>query len=157
MTSLIDKLLNGIDAAGAPGVIAVAAGDERLRVELIDGDTLAVSFTELRCETRRLAGADAARVRGVADRITLRVKYLLEPLAPVEFDDEQAVVQLRSVDPPRDAQGPTYYEVLVTTGGAVTLRRYHKAPGAPRSVVPATVTREVLRKLVDDIVASVGA
>jgi hypothetical protein len=157
MNALANELLNAVDAAGVAGAVAAGSGDDRLRIELSGCDTLAIVFAELRLETKQLSGATAPRVRAVADRLTSRVRYLLEPLAPVEFDDEQAVVQLRSVDPPRDAEGPTYYEVLVTTGGAVSLRRFQKSPHAPRRVVPTTVTREVLGKLVDDIVASVGA
>ena len=92
----------------------------------------------------------------MADALTQRVTYLLEPLTPVEIDRDLAVVQMRSVDPPTDAESTAYYELLVKTGGSLSLRRYRKPRGALREPIEATVTREVLTRLIEDFVASIN-
>lgn len=156
MSALADQLLQQIDAAGPGATVSVRDEGDRLVLGLSSHDQLALAFTELRLETDRLADAKVDRVREVAQAITNRVSYLLEPLTPVEIDRELAVVQLRSTDPSQDSEGPSYYEVLVRTGGSISLRRYKKPKGAIREPIDATVTREVLGRLVGDFVACVG-
>jgi hypothetical protein len=63
------------------------------------------------------------------------------------------VAQLRSSPPQRDDDGRSYYELTVRRGGEISLCRYRKEPGAARVQIPATVTREVLLRLVDDFEA----
>jgi hypothetical protein len=63
-------------------------------------------------------------------------------------------VQLRSNPPQRDDDGRTYYELLVRRGGEIALTRYRKENGAARRPIAATVTREVLLRLVADFSAA---
>lgn len=153
---MASRLLTQIDSAAPGAAVSVTNGDDRLRLGLERVEPLAVSFSELRLATDRLADASVDRVREVAQRLTRRVTYLLEPLTPVEIDRELAVVQMRSVDPPRDGEGSTYYELLVKRGGSLSLRRYRKPRGSLREPIDATVTREVLGRLADDFLASVS-
>ncbi|MEN0110758.1 MAG: hypothetical protein AAF805_08545 [Planctomycetota bacterium] len=156
MSDLGQRLLGAIDAAAPGGVATADEGADRVRVGVAACDTLSVAITELRLSTPRLAEADADRVRAVADRLTERVTYLLEALTPVEVDRDLAVVQMRSVQPTASAEGPSYYELLVKTGGSLSLRRYRKPRGALREPIDATLTREVLARLVSDFVEAVG-
>lgn len=156
MTDLAQQLLKRVDAASPGSTVTAADGGDRFALGLSSVDTLGVAFAELRLGTDRLKDAAADRVREVADGLTKRVTYLLEPLTPVEIDRELAVVQLRSVDPARDSESTSYYELLVRTGGSLSLRRYRKPRGALREPIDATVTREVLGRLAGDFVASVG-
>ena len=156
MTTLADQLLTQVDAASAGATVSVRADGDRLVLGLAKHDQLAIAFTELRLETDRLSDATVDRVRDVADAITQRVSYLLEPLTPVEVDRELAIVQMRSTEPADEDEGPSYYEVLVRTGGSISLRRYHKPRGAMREPIDATVTREVLARLANDFIASVA-
>lgn len=156
MTRLGQQLLARVDAASPGTTLTAADGGDRLALGLVRADTLGVAMTELRLGTDCLRDASVERVREVANDLTARVTYLLEPLTPIEFDQELAVVQLRSVNPARGEDGATYYELLVRTGGSVSLRRYRKPPRGLREAVDATVTREVLGRLADDFVASVG-
>ncbi|MEQ8848810.1 hypothetical protein [Botrimarina sp.] len=154
MTPLADNLIQRL-AAAAPGDTAVVVdGGDRVSLGLSRADAMAVAFTELRLATDRLAGAKVDRVRSVADALTRRLTYLLEPLTPVEIDHELAVVQMRSTTPQQDNEQSAYYELLVRAGGSLSLRRYRKPRGAMREGIDATVTREVLGRLVDDFVAS---
>ena len=63
------------------------------------------------------------------------------------------VVQLRSNPPQRDDDGRSYYELLVRRGGEIALARYRKENGNARQQIAATVTREVLLRLVGDFCA----
>ena len=155
MSDLAEQLLTAIDATPPGATAAVVDGDERLSLGVSRADGMAVAFTELRLETLRLKGASAERVRAVAEKLTQRVTYLLEALTPVEIDRELAVVQLRSTTPQQDNESSAYYELLVRTGGALSLRRYRKPRGAMREPIDATVTREVLGRLVSDFMAAV--
>lgn len=156
MSDLADSLLARLDGASPGMTLAVEDGGDRLVLGVSRVDAMSVAFTELSLRTDRLADASVERVREVADALTERVTYLLEPLTPVEVDRDLAVVQMRSVDPPSDAEGTAYYELLVKTGGSLSLRRYRKPRGALREPIDATVTREVLGRLAGDFVACVA-
>lgn len=152
MSPLVDKLMTELDTApGGASVVATDGGD-RVTLGLSSAGPLAIAFTELRLETDRLAGAPVERVRAVAEGLTERVTYLLEPLTPIEIDRDLAVVQMRSTTPQQDNESSAYYELLVKTGGSLSLRRYRKPRGVLREPIDATVTREVLGRLVGDFV-----
>lgn len=152
MSGLADSLLRQVDAARVGATVAATEGGDRLSLGVARADALAVAFSELRLETDRLADAGVDRVRAVAEELTRRVTYLLEPLTPIEIDRDLAVVQLRSTTPQQDSESTAYYELLVKTGGSLSLRRYRKPKGAMREPIDATVTREVLGRLVEDFV-----
>jgi len=101
-----------------------------------------------------LASAGIERLRDVSQKLAARLTYLLEPIAPVEVDAQQCVVQLRSNPPQRDEQGTSYYELLVRQGGELSLRRWTKEPGDVRRPLAAHVTREVLLRLAGDFAAA---
>ena len=77
----------------------------------------------------------------------------MEPISPIEIDAQGCVVQLRSNPPQRDDDGRSYYELLVRRGGEIALARYRKENGDARQPIAATVTREVLLRLVGDFCA----
>ena len=156
MSDLVEQLLQAIDATPKGATATVAEGEDRLSLGVSRADGLAVAFTELRLETPRLKGASVERVRAVAEKLTQRVTYLLEPLTPIEIDRELAVVQMRSTAPQHDNESTAYYELLVRTGGALSLRRYRKPRGAMREPIDATVTREVVGRLVSDFAAALS-
>lgn len=131
-------------------VLQAADAGERLAVELVSLDSLASAFDRLLVESDALAGVGMDRVQKISEDLSKKLNYLLEPIAPVEADADRCVVQLRS-NPP-DAQGDrtTYYELLVSRGGELSLCRYSAQPGQLRRRIPAQVTREVLLRLIGD-------
>ncbi len=76
--------------------------------------------------------------------------YLLEPISPIELDSQGCVVQMRSTPPQKDADRTSYYELLVSRSGELSLVRYTRLAGQPREIIPAQVTREVLLRLAGD-------
>lgn len=139
---------------------AFPAGAETARISLPAGqlslglaavDSIGCSLYRLTLATNHLAGASIARLRMVSDNLANRVRYLLEPIRPIETDTESATVQLRSSPPlQRDSQ-TAYYELFVRRGGEIALVRFEKEPGQVREETMFSLTREVLIRLVDDV------
>jgi hypothetical protein len=131
---------------------ALAASDagQRLTSQIVALDGLALAFEHLTLLSDSLAAAPIEQLKRVADALSKRLTYLLEPISPIEVDADQCIVQLRSNPPQRDDNGTRYYELLVRRGGEISLRRFQKQPGGVREAVPAQVTREVFLRLVAD-------
>ncbi|MEN1679190.1 MAG: hypothetical protein AAGJ46_06325 [Planctomycetota bacterium] len=155
--SLAARIQNQLAQSGIDGAVLRAAEDgESLLVRVDQAGPLAVSCWELRLETGRLAGASIETVKQVAEEVTRRVTYLLEPIQPIEADSEACVIQLRSTKPDESADSRTYYECLVKTGGSIALQRYEAPRGQLRHAVAMNLTHELVGRLTDDFVASVG-
>jgi len=142
------ELLNMGD--GGSAVLAVNDSPRHLSCDVVERNSLAVSFNQLRVTTDELASAEAAQLERIGKTLASRLTYLMEPIAPIEIDAAACVVQLRSNPPQRDDDGRSYYELLVRRGGEIALTRFRKENGGPRKQIAATVTREVLLRLVGD-------
>ena len=130
--------------------ILVAEGPRRLRCEVDQSTQLAASVYELVLETSELAQVEVTKLQSASQSLCQRVNYLLEPISPIETDTDSCVVQMRSSPPQQNDSGRNYYELLLRRGGSVALYRYEKQPGSIRSRVAATLTHEVLGRLVND-------
>jgi hypothetical protein len=130
--------------------LQLAENNQSLESEIVTLDALALAFSHLTLTSAALAAAPIDQLKKVADALSKRLTYLLEPISPIEVDADQCVVQLRSNPPQRDDNGTQYYELLVRRGGELSLRRYQKQSGGTRQTVPAHVTREVFLRLVGD-------
>jgi len=147
-----EQELSNIGSGGA-ATVAVEALPRTLNCDIVERNTLAVSFNVLRLSTAELASADTARLERIGKALAARLTYLMEPISPIEFDAQGCVVQLRSNPPQRDDDGRSYYELLIRHGGEIALTRYRKENGNARQPITATVTREVLTRLVGDFCA----
>jgi len=134
----------------APQALTAADAGQRLTANIVALDGLALAFEHLTLLSDSLAAAPIEQLKRVADALSKRLTYLLEPISPIEVDADQCIVQLRSNPPQRDDNGTRYYELLVRRGGEISLRRFQKQPGGIREAVPAEVTREVFLRLVSD-------
>jgi hypothetical protein len=140
-------------SAPGPATVTVISPPRQLVCETVERDSLAVSFKYLRLTTPELAGAKAPDLERIGNALAARLTYLMEPIAPIEIDAQECVLQLRSNPPQRDDDGRSYYELLVRRGGEITLTRYRKDYGSGRQQIPATLTREVLSRVVADVCA----
>jgi len=136
--------------------VTVADGPRTVRCEVDQCEPLAVAVYELILETDELASVDIAKLQLASQSLCQRVTYLLEPISPIETDADCCVVQMRSSPPLKDDNGRYYYELLLRRGGSVALYRYEKHPGAARTRVAATLTHEVIGRLVEDFDATVA-
>jgi hypothetical protein len=154
LPSLFDQELTKL--GGSPATLTVNLPPWKMTCDVAEQNSLAVSFNQLRLETAELAAASAADLKRISESLAGRLTYLMEPISPVEIDAAACVVQLRSNPPQKDDDGRSYYELVVRRGGELALRRYRKEPGAARRPISATVTREVLLRLVGDFNAAIG-
>jgi hypothetical protein len=139
---------------GGPWLIAEADGAVQVVCDLTAVETLACAFTRFEVSNQAWAAAPIAAVQKIADGLAKRLTYLLEPIRPIETDQEACIVQMRSSPPRRSEDRSSYYELQVRRGGVISLCRYEKQPGDVRQAVPIQVTREVFRHLFSDFVAA---
>jgi hypothetical protein len=130
--------------------VLVADGPRSVRCHLFQCDSLGAAISDFCLKTLELTATDIARLETASRALCQRVNYLLEPIAPIEIDATGCIVQMRSNPPHHDDNGLKYYELTMRQGGSVALCRYEKQPGNTRAVVPATLTYEVISRLVKD-------
>jgi hypothetical protein len=138
---------------GGAATLTAEAEPRKISCDVVERNSLAVSFERLRLATSELASSSAADLERIGKALSDRLTYLMEPIAPIEIDAQSCVVQLRSNPPQRDDDGRSYYELTVRRGGEIALARFRKETGAARRQIPATVTSEVLLRLVADFCA----
>jgi hypothetical protein len=138
---------------GAAATITIDDAPRELTCDIVERNALALTINQLRLATTELAASSPADLERIGQALAGRLTYLMEPIAPIEHDREGCVVQLRSNPPQRGDDGRSYYELLVRRGGHITLTRYHKENTSPRRQIRATLTREVLLRLVGDFSA----
>jgi len=134
-------------------VLAATADGQEVRCELTALDSMACAFQSLLLHSSALAGRSAEQLKGVAEKLSARLTYLLEPISPIEIDAQGCLVQMRSNPPQKGEDGTTYYELLVARSGELSLRRFNAAQRGQRTAIAAQVTREVLLRLVGDFSA----
>jgi hypothetical protein len=137
-------------------VIVASEAAQRVECELTALDTLACAFVRLGLQADAMACKSSQQLQQIAEKLSARLTYLLEPIAPIEIDAAGCLVQLRSSPPQKDEGRTSYYELLVGRNGQITLSRYERTAGTSRTIVPAHVTREVLLRLVADFSAVAG-
>ncbi len=139
--------------SGGEQLVEIHDGAQRLTCHMVALDSLACAFTKLALRTDALAKMSVDELRKTAERLSARLTYLLEPISPIEIDSQGFVVQMRSNPPHKETDQTTYYELLVSRAGELSLCRFARAAGQSRHTIPAHVTREVLSRLVSDFSA----
>ncbi len=134
-------------------VLAAADGPHHLECHLLALEPLACAFTSFMVACQKLSGMSSDQLKQVAEDLSKRLTYLLEPISPIETDAEGCTVHLRSNPPHNDADRTSYYELLVSRSGTLSLCRWTREARAQRQPVPAQVTREVLLRLAEDFAA----
>jgi hypothetical protein len=142
--------------SGGKACLFAAEPPREIHCDILELNSLAVSFERLQLRTSELANASIADLERIAKALSARLTYLMEPISPIEADAGACVVQMRSNPPQRDDDGRSYYELLVRRGGEISLCRFRKENGAARQRMAATVTREVLMRLVGDFCAALN-
>jgi hypothetical protein len=151
--TLSQEFEDALRSVTGPQAVAARVPPRSVRCDLSEVTSLAVNVGALTLETSELATAGVDQLEDLSRELSARVNYLLEPIGPVEIDADACTVQMRSMPPQKDDDGRNYYELLVRRGGELSLHRYRKEPGQPRTAIPATLTREVLVRLVGDFCA----
>ena len=126
-TAILDELAK-LPASGVsrttPATVSIKGSHGSFHATAIAVEQLAGIFSEL--DYRMQPGQTLAtdRLPGVGAALAERLQYLMEPIAPVEFDGNAAVLQMRSVPPTEEDPGTrSYFEVLVRPH-EISVRRY---------------------------------
>jgi len=138
-----------------PCTVTVEDGPNRLALEITALDSVGAAFDclEFTATDRQEWSSEALNAWGrlLADRVT----YLLEPLKVVEIDAGGGQVQIRSTAPTPRADQRGFYEVRLTKQGVLRFERFvFDDATRQRRRGSCQLTREVLERLADDIVAS---
>ena len=145
------------DAGALPCDVAVEDGPNRLTLHLTAGGPVGVAFSSLDFATRSRGEWTPEALRAWGDRLAARLTYLMEPLVVLEHDAAEGEVELRSQSPTARSGLRSYYEVRLNRQGSLTLSRVSFDEATrQRRPVPCQMTREVIERLTDDLVASVG-
>lgn len=136
------ELGEALDGALAPGSVTVEGDGRRAEVDVAEVDRLGV-----RVRTVRVTVARSGNIVQQAERLPEACRTLPERIVPVEVAPTLGGAVLRSH--PRDIVDREFFEVQ-TDGRSATIGRVNNGPEG-RVAVPFTVTREQLRRLVDDI------
>ena len=104
-------------------------------------------------EVQKSKRSKSRSMYGLAGRVT----YLMEPLKVLEVDAAGGEVHIRSQSPTARADQRGYYEMRLFRQGTLRMQRFtFDDTTRQRKQSPCQLTREVLERLADDIVASMG-
>lgn len=131
-----------LDAALAPGVVRAEAEGRTAEVEVAEVDRLGARVRAVRVEVPR-----GDTLGAQAERLPEALRVLPDRVVPVEVDPGLGGAVLRSR--PRDVRDGEFFEARAD-GRSLTLGRRRAGPEG-REDVPFTLTREQLRRLVDDV------
>ncbi len=157
--SLSRKIADVVDSlpSGGPMPCPVAAeeGPDRIALNLTAEGAVGLAFDGLDYARSGHPGLTTEGLRGWSDRLAARLTYLMEPLVVLEVDAEAGEAELRSQSPTPRGDRRSYYEVRLRREGSLHLRRVGFDDQTRRRLpVPCQMTREVLERLADDLVAS---
>jgi hypothetical protein len=157
--SLSQKIAAAIDentrAYILPCTVTVEDGPNRFTLNLTALDTVGVAFDDLEFATTNRADWPSEALKAWGERLAARVTYLLEPLKVIEIDAGGGEVQIRSQAPTSRAEQRGFYEVRLHKQGLLRMERYvYNDTTRQRQRTSCQLTREVIERLADDIVAS---
>lgn len=158
--TLSQKIVAALDentcALTPPCSVTTDDGKNTLTLQLTALDSVGLAFTGLEFATRKRIEWTADAIETWGKNLSARATYLMEPLVMLEFDAEGGEIQLRSQSPTNRAEKRSYYEVRINKQGTLHLARF-AFDQATRRRTPATcqMTREVVERLADDIIASI--
>ncbi|WP_165230104.1 hypothetical protein [Aquisphaera insulae] len=118
-------------------------------------DSVGASLDSLEFNTTDRTEWSSEALNAWGSRLAGRVTYLLEPLKVLEIDAGGGEVQLRSDAPTPRNDRRAFYEVRLFNSGLLRMERiaFDEATRR-RERTPCQLTREVLERLANDIVAS---
>ncbi|AGA28877.1 hypothetical protein [Singulisphaera acidiphila] len=159
--SLSQKIAAALDALpdidALPCPLTVEDVPHRLTLNLTAAGPVGIAFDSLDFATAARSGWSSEDLKAWADRIASRVTYLMEPLVVLEHDKVGGEVELRSQAPTSRGDRRTYFEVRLHHQGRLKLLRIAvDEPSRQRHPTSCQMTREVLERLADDLVESVG-
>ncbi len=157
--SLSKKIAAALDentrAYVMPCTVSIDDGPNRVTLHLTALDAVGLAFSSLEFATTSRAEWSSDALNEWGTRLSSRITYLMEPLKVLEIDAGGGEVQLRSQNPTARNAERGYYEMRLFRQGMLRMQRF-TFDEATRQRRPSAcqLTREVLERLAEDIVAS---
>jgi len=150
----IAAALDGPDAGALPCDVTIEEGAHRLVLHLTASGPVGLAFSALAYRTTARPEWTSPSLKAWGDRIAARVTYLMEPLVVLEHDSLAGEVEIRSHVPTARGDHRAYYEIRIGREGTLTLTRitFDEAT-RQRRPIDCMMTREVIERLSDDIIA----
>jgi hypothetical protein len=158
--SLSQKIVAALDAQPDVGVlpcdVAVTDRGHRLTLRLTSSGPVGLAFDSLDFATDVRSHWSPEAIKTWGDRLAARVTYLMEPLVVQEQDELGGEVEIRSHAPTVRGDQRSYYQVRLGQPGAAHLSRVtFDESTRRRRPTPCQMTREVLERLVDDLITTI--
>jgi hypothetical protein len=159
--NLSPKIAAALDARPDNGAfpcdVTVEDGPDHLTLRLTASGPVGLAFEWLDFATTARTEWSPEELKAWGERIASRVTYLMEPLVVLEHDPIGGEVELRSHAPTARGEQRAYYELRLNQQGKARLSRVaFDATTRRRRPGQCQMTREVLERLADDLVASVS-
>jgi len=152
----IAAALDGPDAGTPPCNVSLEDGAHRLVLHLTASGPVGLAFGAFDFATTARPEWTPESLKAWGDRIAARVTYLMEPLVVLEHDALAGEVEIRSHAPTSRGDRRAFYEIRVGRAGTLRFARvaFDEATRRRRTV-DCMMTREVLERLIDDIIACI--
>jgi hypothetical protein len=159
--SLSQKIAAALDArselSASPCDVAVEDAPNRLTLRVTASGPIGLAFDLLEFETSVRPEWTPEQLGAWGERLAARITYLMEPLVVLEHDKRGGEVELRSHAPTSRGDRRSYFEIRLNRQGTLRLSRIaYDEVARRRHPASCQMTREVLDRLVDDLVASVA-
>jgi len=156
LSQKIADVLDGPDAGATPRDVTIEDGPHRLALQLTASGPVGLAFGVLDFTTTARPEWTPSALKAWGDRVAARVTYLMEPLVVLEQDAIAGDVEIRSHLPSTRGDRRAFYEVRIGGAGALRLTRVaFDETTRRRHAIDCMMTREVLERLVDDIIACI--
>jgi hypothetical protein len=156
LSQKIAVALDGPDTGTPPCDLVVEDGAHRLALRLTASGPVGLAFAALEIDAASRAVWSPASLKAWGDRIAARVTYLMEPLVVLEQDALAGEVAIRSHAPTARVDRRAFYEIRIGPAGTLHLARLgFDETTRRRHPIDCMMTREVLERLVDDIIACI--
>jgi hypothetical protein len=152
----IAAALDGTGNAPLPCDVAIEDSGNRLVLHLTASGPVGLAFESFDFTAAPARDWTPALAKAWGDRLAARVTYLMEPLVVLEQDALAGDVALRSHAPTARGESRAYYEIRIGGAGCLQFARVaFDESTRRRRRVDCMMTREVLERLIDDIIASI--
>jgi hypothetical protein len=156
LSQKIAAALDGPAVCALPCDIAIEDATHRLVVHLTASGPVGLAFGSFDFSTTARSDWTPELLKLWSDRIAARVTYLMEPLVVLEQNALGGEVEIRSHAPTSRGECRAYYEIRIGGKGNLHLSRIaFDETTRRRRPIDCMTTREVLERLIDDIIACI--
>jgi hypothetical protein len=149
--SLGERLVEALKGSSEPREVEASEGGVVARATVSGADRYGCAVDHLSVSAPGRAPEDpGTEVRRQAEAVRDRVRYLPEPVEPIEVEPSLGEAILRT--PPEEIRQGRYFEARLRGGREIEVQRFRAdRQRSERECIPAPFTHETLERLADDL------